>query len=130
MLNMTSIDGGANTVISGPRQAGKTAAAIDIAISNAAAGERVLYHCASSSDLRDTFDRIRRQVDGDTRVAKINLANGNERIRFHGGGEIVMVNRQARGGRPYSPDLHIIDLDQPGVDPVDGARRVLRTQLT
>jgi hypothetical protein len=117
--------------ISGGRQSGKSYSAMKLAIDAAKAGERVLFDCDSRGVLRERFAQMQ-QLAPPEAVAKVWLANGNERIRFRSGGEIVMVKRAARGGRGLTADVHVIDHDQDrdDVEVNPTVQRVIRTKLT
>lgn len=114
--------------ISGGRQSGKSYSAMKLAIDAALQGERVLFDCDSRVMLSERFAQMQQMAPADE-IARVTLSNGNERIRFQSGGEIVMLNRTARAGRGLTADLHVIDHDRPGAEANLTAKRVVRTRL-
>lgn len=115
--------------VAGERQAGKTWLLTHAAITHALHGNRVAYVCPRMIDAREAFNKIEQLSHlpwVSPWIQRRYYANGEQRIRFSTGGEILFLS--AHGQTPLVR-THVLILDEVDAVPYPDTETVYRTSL-
>uniref|UniRef100_A0AAU8GNZ8 ASCE ATPase n=1 Tax=Mycobacterium phage Pharb TaxID=3136626 RepID=A0AAU8GNZ8_9VIRU len=89
------------------RQHGRTTLMLDVALANARRGAFVVFWSPNMPQSRAALARALDLIEGDDQVVKVSRANGNEQIRYAGGGRVAFAP-----GSPYmDPTRYNADVD-------------------